>query len=114
MVIFTEKLEKRYLDLLEKQKALNERLLNTSDEAELLKNLDEYTKISEECDEVSKQLDVSECVESLKERGAVVIQHKSILFHKNGAKLPVAKNYIEDGILKKDKNYTVIFLPEKG
>ncbi len=109
-----EELERRYIALLEKLKELNVKLVNTQDETELMKNLDEYTKISEEYHEIAKQLDVSECVESLKEQGAVVIQHKSILFHKNGAKVPVAKNYLEDGILKKNKHYTVIFVPEQN
>jgi len=38
--------------------------------------------------------------------------HKSILLHKNGAKLPLSKTYLEDGILTKNKQYTVILLPE--
>jgi len=108
-----EVLEQNYLKLLEKQRILNEQLLNTENEDEMLQNLEEYGKVSEECDKISQQIDVLEHIEALKKSGAIVMQHKNILLHKNGAKLPVSKTYIEDGILRKDKSYTLILLPEE-
>jgi hypothetical protein len=107
-----ETLEKKYLELLEKQRVLNEQLVNSQNDEEMLTIIDEYGQVSEECDEVSRLLDTLESIEELKKSGAIVFQHKNILLHKNGAKLPIARNYIEDGIIDKNRHYTVILVPE--
>ncbi|OLS13772.1 MAG: hypothetical protein RBG13Loki_2611 [Promethearchaeota archaeon CR_4] len=107
-----ESLEKNYIELLEKQRVLNEKLVNTENEKEMLAIIETYNKVSEECDEVSRQIDLLEQIEELKKAGAIIMQHKDLLLHKNGAKFPIAKNYIVDGLIKKDQKYTIILLPE--
>jgi len=107
-----ESLEKYYLELLKKQRTLNEKLVSTENEGEMLAIIEEYSKVSEECDEVSHQIGLLEHIEELKKAGAIIMQHKDLLLHKNGAKFPIAKNYIIDGLIKKDQKYTIIFLPE--
>lgn len=44
--------------------------------------------------------------------GGIGLRHQTLRVHKNGAKFPISKNYIDDEILSPNVTYTVILIPE--
>lgn len=44
--------------------------------------------------------------------GGIGLRRQSLRVHKNGAKFPISKNYIDDEILNPQNSYTVILIPE--
>ncbi len=44
--------------------------------------------------------------------GGISLRHQILRLHKNGAKFPISKVYIDDGLLDPDVLYTLILLPE--
>ena len=44
--------------------------------------------------------------------GGIGLRRQSLRVHKNGAKFPISKNYIDDEVLDPKNKYTVIIIPE--
>ncbi|NVM16373.1 MAG: hypothetical protein HWN80_01555 [Candidatus Lokiarchaeota archaeon] len=44
--------------------------------------------------------------------GGISLQHQILRVHKNGAKFPISKSYIDDELLDPDVSYTLILIPE--
>ena len=44
--------------------------------------------------------------------GGIGLRHQSLRVHKNGAKFPISKNYIDDELLDPEILYTLILIPE--
>jgi hypothetical protein len=47
-----------------------------------------------------------------KSRGGIVIPHMMLQVHKNGAKFPISKVYVDDEQLDPNQEYTLIIIPE--
>ena len=46
------------------------------------------------------------------EHGGIGLRRQVLRVHKNGAKIPISKNYIDDEVLSPKNTYTVILIPE--
>jgi hypothetical protein len=46
------------------------------------------------------------------EYGGIGLRRQVLRVHKNGAKIPISKNYIDDEVLSPSNTYTVILIPE--
>jgi len=46
------------------------------------------------------------------EYGGIGLRRQALRVHKNGAKIPISKNYIDDEVLSPKNTYTVILIPE--
>ena len=44
--------------------------------------------------------------------GGLGLRRQSLRVHKNGAKFPISKNYIDDEVLNSETTYTLILIPE--
>ncbi len=44
--------------------------------------------------------------------GGIGLRRQDLRVHKNGAKIPISKNYIDDEVLSPKNTYTVILIPE--
>ena len=51
-------------------------------------------------------------ISDARKEGGIVMLHQKLQVHKNGAKFPVNKVYVDDELLSEDQPYTMILLPE--
>jgi hypothetical protein len=51
-------------------------------------------------------------ITSVIEYGGLGLRRQALRVHKNGAKIPISKNYIDDEVLSPKNTYTVILIPE--
>ncbi len=56
--------------------------------------------------------DRKEIISEVQKYGGIGLRHQSLRVHKNGAKFPISKNYIDDELLDPEIVYTLILIPE--
>ncbi|TFG10527.1 MAG: hypothetical protein EU535_08205 [Promethearchaeota archaeon] len=59
-------------------------------------------------DEIERKKMIREVIEY----GGIGLRRQTLRIHKNGAKFPISKNYIDDEVLNPDTTYTIILIPE--
>ena len=56
--------------------------------------------------------DRKDIISNLQKFGAIGLRRQSLRVHKNGAKFPISKTYIDDELLDPEIVYTIILIPE--
>jgi hypothetical protein len=56
--------------------------------------------------------DRKDIISKIQKFGAIGLRHQSLRVHKNGAKFPISKTYIDDELLDPKIGYTLILIPE--
>jgi len=56
--------------------------------------------------------DRKEIISEVQEFGGIGLRHQSLRVHKNGAKFPISKTYIDDKLLDPEMIYSLILIPE--
>ncbi|MFX1382099.1 MAG: hypothetical protein ACFFBP_06600 [Promethearchaeota archaeon] len=59
-----------------------------------------------------EEIERKKMISYIHEFGGIGLRHQTIRVHKNGAKLPISKVYLDDEILNPESSYTVILIPE--
>lgn len=59
-----------------------------------------------------QEVERKKIIKGVIEYGGIGLRRQSLRIHKNGAKFPISKNYIDDEVLNPDVNYTIILIPE--
>ena len=59
-----------------------------------------------------KEMGRKKLITSVIEYGGLGLRRQVLRVHKNGAKIPISKNYIDDEVLSPKNTYTVILIPE--
>jgi len=59
-----------------------------------------------------KEIERKKLITDVVKYGGIGLRRQTLRVHKNGAKFPISKNYIDDEILDAKKTYTIILIPE--
>jgi len=59
-----------------------------------------------------KEIERKKIITDILKYGGIGLRRQSLRVHKNGAKFPISKNYIDDEVLNPHNTYTVILIPE--
>ncbi len=62
--------------------------------------------------EMMKEKERKKIVLDVHKYGGISLRHQSLRIHKNGAKFPISKVYIEDGLVDPEIKYTLVLIPE--
>lgn len=58
------------------------------------------------------EIERKKMINSVLECGGIGLRRQVLRVHKNGAKFPISKNYIDDEVLNPNNTYTIILIPE--
>ena len=58
------------------------------------------------------EIERKKMITSVLEYGGIGLRRQVLRVHKNGAKFPISKNYIDDEVLNPNNTYTIILIPE--
>lgn len=58
------------------------------------------------------EIERKKMITTIVEYGGIGLRRQVLRVHKNGAKFPISKNYIDDEVLNPENTYTILLIPE--